>query len=184
VDDSFDLFAQHAVGGSLGLLANAFFASHSVIALDRVNTNVPGGWVDHNWKQFYIQIAYVVAACSYTFIVTFLIAHLINIIPGLHLRVTAEGEIVGLDEVEVCLDTLLNFPCLTGVQIGEFANDYIEVSRDVMELSTTGMNQRELTLDTIVVADDDCHGPKSLEQKGQQSDTHIEDVDTDSMEKF
>jgi Amt family ammonium transporter len=148
VDDSFDLFAQHAIDENLGLLMNAFFASHSVITLDGVSTNA-GGWVDHNWKQLYIQIAYILATCSYMCI---LIARVINMITGLHLRVRTEDEILGLDEVEVGLDTLLNFRDLTRVQIGEFANDYIEVCRDVMEPEAVQMGRRELTLDVTVVA--------------------------------
>ncbi|OJA18313.1 hypothetical protein AZE42_09344 [Rhizopogon vesiculosus] len=151
VDDSFDLFTQHAIGGILGLLTNAFFVSHSVIALDGINTNVPGGWVDHNWKRLYVQVTYIMATCSYAFIVTFLIAHFNNIISGLHLRATAEGEMLGLDEVEVSLDTPLNLPSITRAQIGEFATDYIEVFREVMEQNTVQMCQRESTLDTIVV---------------------------------
>ena len=61
IDDALDLFAEHAIGGVIGLLFNGFFASHTIIALDGVNVNVNGGWVDHNWKQLYIQFAYVCA---------------------------------------------------------------------------------------------------------------------------
>lgn len=112
VDDALDLFAEHAVGGIVGLLMNAFFASQTIIALDGVNTSIPGGWIDHHWKQLYIQVAYICATCSYTFVVTALIAKGINAIPGLHLRISPEGEALGLDEVEVGFDTLLNFPFL------------------------------------------------------------------------
>ncbi|KAI6133381.1 ammonium transporter [Pisolithus croceorrhizus] len=63
-----DLFAEHAVGGIIGLLFNGFFASHSIIALRR------------------------------------------------------QGESAGLDEVE----------------IGEFANDYIEVRRHFTDWSAFG----------------------------------------------
>ncbi|EIW86366.1 ammonium transporter [Coniophora puteana RWD-64-598 SS2] len=114
IDDALDLFAEHAVGGIIGLLMNGLFGSHTITALDGVNTSVLGGWIDHNWKQLYIQFAYVCAACSYTFVVTAIIAKIIDMIPGLHLRTPPEGESLGIDEVE----------------IGEFANDYIEVRRD------------------------------------------------------
>ncbi|KAG8220137.1 ammonium transporter [Butyriboletus roseoflavus] len=114
IDDALDLFAEHAMGGVIGLLANGLFASHTVVALDGVNINVKGGWVDHNYKQLYIQFTYVCAACAYTFVVTTTIAKAIDMIPGLHLKTNPEGENLGLDEVE----------------IGEFANDYIEVLRD------------------------------------------------------
>lgn len=107
-----DIFAQHGVGGILGLLTNAFFASNSIITLDGVSTNA-GGWVDHNWRLLYVQLAYIVAASSYTFVVTALLAHYINTVPGLHLRTTAEGEALGIDEVEVGQDTFSKIPSLT-----------------------------------------------------------------------
>ncbi|TFK57562.1 ammonium transporter [Heliocybe sulcata] len=114
VDDALDLFAEHAIGGIVGLLFNAFFATSDVIALDGVNTSIQGGWLDHNWKQLYIQFAYVCAAVGYTFVVTALIAKAVDSVPGLALRAGEEAEALGMDETE----------------IGEFANDYIEVRRD------------------------------------------------------
>ncbi|KZT23799.1 ammonium transporter [Neolentinus lepideus HHB14362 ss-1] len=114
IDDALDLFAEHAMGGIVGLLINAFFATRDVIALDGVNTSITGGWLDHNWKQLYIQFAYVCATVSYTFVVTALIAKATDLVPGLRLRTGEDAEALGMDEVE----------------IGEFANDYIEVRRD------------------------------------------------------
>ncbi|RDB29040.1 Ammonium transporter MEP3 [Hypsizygus marmoreus] len=114
VDDALDLFAEHAVGGIVGLLLNAFFASGSIIALDDVNTTAVGGWLDNNWKQLYIQFAYICATCSYTFVITAVLAKLVDMVPGLHLRSTPEAEKRGMDEME----------------IGEFASDYIEIRRD------------------------------------------------------
>ncbi|KDR85285.1 hypothetical protein GALMADRAFT_131995 [Galerina marginata CBS 339.88] len=125
IDDALDLFAEHAIGGIVGLLMNAFFASTRIIAMDDVNVGIPGGWVDHNWKQLYIQFTYVVVTCVYTFVVTALVAKAIDMIPGLHLRSTPEGEMVGMDEVE----------------IGEFATDYIELRRDVADCSTFGFSR-------------------------------------------
>lgn len=42
VDDSLDMFAEHAVGGVVGLLGNAIFAADYIISLDDVSTHVPG----------------------------------------------------------------------------------------------------------------------------------------------
>jgi Amt family ammonium transporter len=86
----------------IGLLFNGFFASSTIIALDGVNTSAVGGWVDQNWKQLYIQLAYVCATCGYTFVVTALLAKIVDLIPGLHLRSTLEAERLGMDEIEVC----------------------------------------------------------------------------------
>ncbi|KAG6891089.1 hypothetical protein C0995_014179 [Termitomyces sp. Mi166 len=114
VDDALDLFAEHAVGGIVGLILTAFFASPTVISLDDVSLTTPGGWVNHNWKQLYIQFAYVCATCGYSFVVTAILAKAVDCIPGLHLRNTPEAEKRGMDEIE----------------IGEFASDYIEIRRD------------------------------------------------------
>jgi Amt family ammonium transporter len=48
IDDSLDLFAEHAIGGIIGLLACAFFGDKDIVALDGVST-IEGGWIDHNW---------------------------------------------------------------------------------------------------------------------------------------
>jgi len=101
IDDALDLFAEHAVGGIVGLILNAFFANTTIIAMDDVTIGVPGGWVDHNWKQLYIQFTYVVATCAYTFVMTALVAKAVDLIPGLKLRSSPEGEMLGMDEVEV-----------------------------------------------------------------------------------
>jgi len=113
IDDALDLFAEHAVGGMVGLFFNGFFGSHDIIALDGVNTSIPGGWINQNWKQLYIQFAYICAVTGYTFVVTALIAKAVDL-SGLHLRTSMEDERLGMDEVE----------------IGEFANDYIELRRE------------------------------------------------------
>ena len=109
IDDALDLFAEHAVGGIVGLIMNAFFANTAIIAMDDVTIGVPGGWVDHNWKQLYIQFTYVAATCAYTFVMTALVAKTVDLIPGLKLRSSPEGEMLGMDEVEVC--SVLPFSC-------------------------------------------------------------------------
>ncbi|KAF8640598.1 hypothetical protein AX17_000260 [Amanita inopinata Kibby_2008] len=113
IDDALDLFAEHAVGGIVGLMMNGLFGSKTIASLDGVS-NIPGGWIDQNWKQLYIQFAYVCAVCGYAFVVTAIIAKAVDLIPGLQLRSTPEAEKLGMDEVE----------------IGEFATDYIEIRRD------------------------------------------------------
>lgn len=36
------MFAEHAMGGIVGLLGNAFFAADYIISLDDVSTTIPG----------------------------------------------------------------------------------------------------------------------------------------------
>ncbi|EQB54890.1 ammonium transporter [Colletotrichum gloeosporioides Cg-14] len=116
IDDSLDVFAEHGIGGIVGLIFNAFFASGSIIGLDGVNVGLTGGWVDGNWKLMYIQIAYIVACCAYTFVMSALIAKAIDMVPGLRLRASEEAELLGMDDD----------------QHGEFSYDYVEVRRDFL----------------------------------------------------
>jgi ammonium transporter len=101
VDDALDLLAEHWVGGVLGLLFNGLFATDKVIALDGVSTAIKGGFLDRNWKQLYIQFAYVCAVSAYVFVVTAAIAWAIDSVPGLHLRATMDEERIGMDDAEV-----------------------------------------------------------------------------------
>lgn len=117
IDDTMDVFAEHGIAGMLGLMANALFGATYIIGLDGVNTGIiQGGWLDHNWRQFYVQLAYICAATGWSFVVSLLLAYLVNIIPGLHLRASEEAELLGMDDD----------------QLGEFAYDYVEVRRDYL----------------------------------------------------
>ncbi|WPH00544.1 ammonium transporter-like protein [Acrodontium crateriforme] len=116
IDDAMDVFAEHGVAGMVGLLFNAFFGASYIIGLDGVNTGATGGWLDHKWKQLYIQFAYIVAASAYSFVMSAIIAFAVNLIPGLHLRASEEAELLGMDDD----------------QLGEFAYDYVEVRRDYL----------------------------------------------------
>ena len=112
-----DVFAEHGIAGMVGLIVNGFFGANYIVGLDGVNTNLGyGGWVDHKWKQMYIQIAYLAAATVYSFVVSAIIAYAVDKVPGLQLRVSDEAELLGMDDD----------------QMGEFAYDYVEVRRDYL----------------------------------------------------
>lgn len=112
-----DVFAEHGVAGMVGLVFNALFAADYIIGLDGVNTGIiTGGWLNHNYKQLYIQVAYIVAATAYAFVMSTILAYAVNAIPGLHLRASEEAELLGMDDD----------------QLGEFAYDYVEVRRDYL----------------------------------------------------
>jgi Amt family ammonium transporter len=74
---------------------------------------ISGGWLNRNWVQLGYQLADSVAGFSYSFGMTCIILFIMNFIPGLSLRVTAEEEEMGLDDG----------------QLGEFAYDYVELAR-------------------------------------------------------
>ncbi|KAI0136499.1 ammonium permease [Xylariales sp. AK1849] len=115
VDDALDIFAVHAVGGFVGNVCTAFFASRAVAHLDNSQV-IAGGWLDHNWIQIGYQLADSFAGGSYSFVGTTLILFILNMIPGLRLRASEDAEILGIDDAE----------------IGEFAYDYVELTREVL----------------------------------------------------
>ena len=84
-------------------------------------TVIPGGWLNHNWIQLGYQLADCVAGFSYSFVMTCVILFLMNLVPGLSLRATAEEEEIGLDDA----------------QLGEFAYDYVEISRHIDDMLPT-----------------------------------------------
>lgn len=128
IDDSLDVFAEHAIGGMVGLIFNAFFGADYIIGLDGVNTGIiTGGFINHNYKQLYIQIAYLVACTAYAFVMSAIIAKAIDMVPGLHLRASSEAELLGMDDD----------------QHGEFAYDYVEVRRDYLAWTPAEKDQKE-----------------------------------------
>ncbi|KAI9767455.1 MAG: hypothetical protein M1840_005684 [Geoglossum simile] len=154
IDDSLDVFAEHGVAGMLGLLFNGLFGANYVIGLDGVNTGiVNGGWLNRNWKQLYIQLAYVVACTAYSFVMSLIIALVINYIPGLKLRASEQAELLGMDDD----------------QIGEFAYDYVEVRRDY--LAWTPAKQEPLA-EEHTISGGDRHGiPEHSEMISQPTRT-------------
>jgi Amt family ammonium transporter len=115
IDDALDIFAVHGIGGLVGNVCTAFFAADYIARLDGESV-IPGGWLNHNWVQFPIQLADSFTGGIYSFVLTCLILFVMNMIPGLHLRVREESEIVGIDDAEV----------------GEFAYDYVEMARETV----------------------------------------------------
>jgi Amt family ammonium transporter len=114
VDDALDIFAEHGVGGIVGNILTAFFATKHIAILDGV-TVIEGGWLDHHWVQLGYQTADSVAGFGYAFFGTCVILFIMNLIPGLSLRASEEAEVLGIDDAE----------------LGEFAYDYVELTREV-----------------------------------------------------
>lgn len=115
VDDALDIFAEHAVGGFIGNILTAFFAADYIAHLDGFS-EIPGGWLNHHWVQLGYQLADSVSGLVYSFGGTCIILFVMNLIPGLSLRASEEAEILGIDDAE----------------IGEFAYDYVELTREVL----------------------------------------------------
>ncbi len=88
VDESLDVWACHGIGGTWGIIAAGIFAT--------VLVNPAGsGLVDGNAGQVVTQLVAVAATSVYAFVVTFVLAKIIDATMGL--RVRDDEEAVGLD---------------------------------------------------------------------------------------
>jgi len=86
-DESLDAWAVHGMGGLWGALATGIFAAAAV--------NGYSGLLEGNVNQFVANAAGAFAALIYAFVVTYILALVIDKTIGL--RVTEEEEYVGLD---------------------------------------------------------------------------------------
>ncbi|OBT51586.1 hypothetical protein VE04_08944, partial [Pseudogymnoascus sp. 24MN13] len=130
IDDSMDVFAEHGIVGVAVLLVIALFATPTIIGLEGDDAGVlTGGWLVHNYRQLYIQVAYILACGTYAFLMSAILAYTINFVPGLKLRADEAAELLGMDDD----------------QLGEFAYDYVEVRRDYLAWTPAkeGMSQVE-----------------------------------------
>src|SRR5512137_1212493 len=87
LDESCDAWAVHGMGGLWGAIATGIFATASV--------NSYTGLIYGNFHQFEVQIMVAGASVGYAFIVTYILAKVVDRVMGL--RVTEEEEYVGLD---------------------------------------------------------------------------------------
>ena len=89
IDDALEVFAVHGVGGIWGAIATGIFAVAAI--------GGTAGAIDGNVGQLGTQALAVVATMVYSFVVTLVILKVLDIIPGLGLRVSPAAEDVGLD---------------------------------------------------------------------------------------
>ena len=89
IDDALEVFAVHGVGGIWGAIATGIFA---VAAIGET-----AGAIDGNVGQLGTQVLAVVATMVYSFVATLVILKVLDLIPGLGLRVPTEAEDIGLD---------------------------------------------------------------------------------------
>jgi len=87
IDESLDAWAVHGMGGLWGALATGIFASAAV--------NGASGLIEGNVHQFIAQIVGAGSAVIYAFVVTYILAVIVDKTMGL--RVSEEEEYVGLD---------------------------------------------------------------------------------------
>jgi Amt family ammonium transporter len=87
LDDALDVWGVHGVGGTWGALATGIFATAAVGGV--------GGVIDGEVGQLAKQLAAIGAVWGYSFVVTFLILKVLDLVMGL--RVSEEEELAGLD---------------------------------------------------------------------------------------
>ncbi|KAK4705162.1 ammonium transporter, Amt family, partial [Phenoliferia sp. Uapishka_3] len=90
------------------------FADSRVTSLDGFS-EIPGGWINLNYRQLGVQLANGLSIISYSAVMTLIILLAIDFTPGLALRASEEAEIIGIDED----------------QCGETGYDYVFHSRDI-----------------------------------------------------
>ncbi len=90
LDDTLDVFPCHGVGGIVGMLLTGVFATKTV------NPAGADGLLYGNPEFFLIQLKGAVIVISFSFVMSYLVFKLINLIQPI--RVTSEEEEMGLDE--------------------------------------------------------------------------------------
>lgn len=89
LDDTLDVFPCHGVGGIVGMLLTGVFATKTV------NPGGVDGLLYGNPEFFFIQLKGVLIVIAFSFVVSFLIFKVVNLIQPI--RVTSEEEEEGLD---------------------------------------------------------------------------------------
>ncbi|WP_411684385.1 ammonium transporter [Acinetobacter indicus] len=85
-DDSLDAFGLHGVGGIVGAILTAFFASEFIMG-DAAPVSLMG--------QLWVQVEGVIATIVYSAVLTFIILKVIDLVIGI--RVESDDERMGLD---------------------------------------------------------------------------------------
>lgn len=89
LDDSLDVFACHGAGGMWGTIATGLFAS------TLINPGGPNGLFFGNPAQLGIQVLAVVIVAAFSFVGSYVLLRLINLV--MPLRVSPQDEDAGLD---------------------------------------------------------------------------------------
>ncbi|MBI1885042.1 MAG: ammonium transporter [Chloroflexi bacterium] len=91
-DDSLDVWGVHGIGGAWGAFATGLFATTFVNALGR------NGAIEGEYYQIVRQLIPIGAVAAYSFVMTFAILKVLDLVMGL--RVTEEEEEIGVDVSE------------------------------------------------------------------------------------
>ncbi|KAF2268755.1 ammonium transporter MepA [Lojkania enalia] len=95
IDEGMDVFKLHGIGGMTGSFLTGIFAQKWVSSLD--GATIAEGALDGVGVQVGRQLAEICAISSYSFVVTCILLFALKYIPFMHLRVSEEAEMIGLD---------------------------------------------------------------------------------------
>jgi Amt family ammonium transporter len=95
IDEGMDVFKLHGIGGMTGSFLTGIFAQKSISSLD--GASIYEGALDGVGVQVGRQLAEICAISAYSFVVTCILLYALKFIPFMHLRVTEEAEMIGLD---------------------------------------------------------------------------------------
>jgi Amt family ammonium transporter len=87
-DDALDVWGVHGVGGALGIISVGVFAGAAV--------NKVSGLIEGNANQFLVQLLGAGIAIVYSFVVTYILLWLVNLVAPV--RVHEQVETKGLDQ--------------------------------------------------------------------------------------
>ena len=96
IDEGLDVFKLHAIGGMCGSFFTGIFAQKWVSSLDGMGSEYSGA-LDGVGVQVGRQLAEICAISSYSFVVSCILLYALKYIPFMHLRVSEEVEMIGLD---------------------------------------------------------------------------------------
>ncbi|KAJ3145363.1 hypothetical protein HDU89_007116 [Geranomyces variabilis] len=149
-DDSLDAWGVHGVGGYVGGILTGVFAEKWIATLD--GSTINGGWVDGNFIQVGYQLAGSTTIAAWSFCMSIIILFIIDKIPGLHIRPTAEEQIRGDDEA----------------QMGEVAYEIVVSSAPALRGSTAALSSAIKRAEKPVMSEDERR--RSAETERQPSE--------------
>lgn len=133
IDDYSKSGIIHGVGGIIGATFTGIFATKTVAGYDGA-TKIDGGWIDGNFVQLGYQIASFMAIILWTTVFSMIIFFIVDRIPGLHLRASAEGEDMGMDLYEMA-ETVDEY----GNNYDEFFKTYASRLRQIADQIDAGV---------------------------------------------
>jgi Amt family ammonium transporter len=92
-DDSLDAFGVHGIGGTLGAILTGVFATRAAWNID---AGEKLGLIEGESRVFIGQLVAIAVTWAFSIVATFIILKVIDAVMGL--RVSEQGEMIGLDQ--------------------------------------------------------------------------------------